>query len=140
MSNQILDKAGRPDESEWVDIRRHAELGEAILSRIAGFEDMAWLAGTHHEKLDGRGYPRGLTGSEIGIDTRILTTADIFDALTAERPYRGAMPTDKALAIMRADVGTALDPDCFAALEAALAKLDAAGTPTSAAPAALRAA
>jgi HD-GYP domain-containing protein (c-di-GMP phosphodiesterase class II) len=78
---------------------------------------MAPIAGAHHERLDGKGYPRGLQGQEIALETRVMTTADIFDALTADRPYRDAMPLEKALEIMRGMVGTALDPECFAALE-----------------------
>ena len=59
--------------------------------------DLAGVAGAHHERLDGKGYPHGLAGDQIVLETRIITTADIFDALTAERPYRAAMPVTKAL-------------------------------------------
>jgi HD-GYP domain-containing protein (c-di-GMP phosphodiesterase class II) len=64
-----------------------------------------------------------LSGEAIGIETRIITTADIFDAITAERPYRGAIPVEQALGMMEKTVGSALDPDCFAALRAALARM-----------------
>ena len=124
VSNQILDKPGKLDSDEWAVIKGHPGFSEAILSRISIFADLARIAGAHHERLDGRGYPNGLAGDEICLDTRIITTADIFDALTAERPYRAAMPVSKALAIMRADVGTAIDGRCFAALEAALESID----------------
>jgi HD-GYP domain-containing protein (c-di-GMP phosphodiesterase class II) len=97
---------------------------ETILSRIRAFEDLAPIAAAHHERLDGRGYPKGLAGDEIATETRILTVADIFDALTADRPYRKAMPISKALAIMAGDVGAAIDPVCFAALRRAVARLD----------------
>lgn len=126
VSNQILDKPDRLDEAEWTSVRRHPELGEIILSRISAFSELARIAGAHHERLDGKGYPRGLQGHEIDLDTRIVTAADIFDALTAERPYRAAMPMDKALEIMRRDVGTAIDPACFAALQTALQTLNSA--------------
>jgi len=77
--------------------------------------------------LTGNGYPKGLKGDdEIALETRIITTADIFDVLTAERPYRTAMPITKALAIMSEMVGTQIDPDCFAALRQALGSLDSA--------------
>jgi HD-GYP domain-containing protein (c-di-GMP phosphodiesterase class II) len=79
----------------------------------------------HHERLDGNGYPHGRKGDEIVRETRIITTADIFDALTAERPYRAAMPVSKALAIKAESVGTAIDPDCFDALKRAMGSLDA---------------
>ena len=62
-------------------------------------------------------YPRGLKAADIALETRIITTADIFDAITAERPYRGAVPVDKTLAIMAESVGTAIDADCFAHLK-----------------------
>ena len=99
---------------------------ETILSRIAAFGDLARVAGAHHERLDGKGYPHGLKGDEIVLETRIITTADIFDALTAERPYRAAMPVSKALAIMTDMVGTAIDAACFAALRRGIGSVDAA--------------
>lgn len=124
VSNQILDKPGRLDEAEWEAIRHHPTLGEIILSRIGAFRELSRIAGAHHERLDGKGYPRGLSASDIDNDTRIVTTADIFDALTAERPYRPAMPVSRALEIMASDVGTAIDGACFEALKRAIAGLD----------------
>ena len=85
---------------------------------------MAPIAGAHHERLDGKGYPKGLTAADICLETRILTTADIFDALTADRPYRAAMPISKALAIMTDDLGAAIDQTCFDALCTALGRLE----------------
>jgi putative nucleotidyltransferase with HDIG domain len=126
VSNSVLDKPAKLDDEEWAAMKMHAVYSEEILSRIAAFSDLASIAAAHHEKLDGKGYPKGLKADRIVLETRIITTADIFDALTAERPYRAAMPVSKALAIMAESVGTALDPDCFAALQRALAALDAA--------------
>ena len=120
VSNRILDKAGRLDADEWAAVQRHALYSEQILGRISAFGMLARVAGAHHEKLDGSGYPRGLDARHIRLETRIITTADIFDALTADRPYRAAMPTAQALQVMRASVGSALDGECFAALEQAL--------------------
>ncbi|MBO0903243.1 HD-GYP domain-containing protein [Jiella sonneratiae] len=125
ISNQILDKPGRLDDAEFAEIRRHPVHSEAILSEISAFSDLARIGAQHHERLDGKGYPNGLTAGEIGLDTRIVTVADIFDALTAERPYRPAMPLSKALAILDADTGTAVDGACVAALRLALARLEA---------------
>ena len=125
ISNAILDKPGKLDGDEWAAMQMHAAHSETILSRIAVFGDLAPIAGAHHERLDGKGYPRGLKGDQIVLETRIITVADIFDALTAKRPYRAAMPVTKALAIMTESIGTAIDPDCFAALHRALARLDA---------------
>ena len=124
VSNTILDKPGKLDTEEWAEMKNHAAQTELILSRIAAFRQMAPIAGAHHEKLNGGGYPKGLKGDEISLESRILAVADIFDALTADRPYRAAMPVAKALAILAEDVGTAIDGDCFAALRRALGKIN----------------
>ncbi|MEO5686070.1 MAG: HD domain-containing phosphohydrolase [Burkholderiaceae bacterium] len=123
VSNQILDKPGKLDPWEWATVQRHALHTEQILGRISAFGVLARIAGAHHEKLDGTGYPRGLDARHIRLETRIITTADIFDALTADRPYRPAMPTDTAMQIMRDGIGTSIDADCFAALERSLGAL-----------------
>jgi HD-GYP domain-containing protein (c-di-GMP phosphodiesterase class II) len=127
ISNEILDKPGRLDETEMAAMRNHALYSETILSRIGAFGELARIGGAHHERLDGKGYPRGLKGDEIGRETRIVSVADVFDALTADRPYRPAMPVSKALAIMTGEAGTALDPDCLNALKLALARMEATG-------------
>lgn len=127
VSNSVLDKAGKLDEAEWAEVRQHASLTESILSRISAFSELARIAGAHHEKLDGTGYPRGLHAADIALETRIITTADIFDAITAERPYRGAIPVDQTLVMMQKTVGTALDPDCFEALKHAMSHVTASG-------------
>lgn len=116
VSNTILDKPGALDPAEWEALKQHAAFTEEILSRIGPFQELARMAGAHHERLDGTGYPRGLAGDAISLETRIVTTADIFDALTSARPYREAMPVARALEIMAVGVGTTLDPACFAAL------------------------
>lgn len=123
VSNSVLDKAGSLDRDEWDAVRQHAEYTETILGRIAAFAELATIAGAHHERLDGNGYPRGIKADDIRLETRIITTADIFDAITAERPYRGAIPIPQALDMMEKTVGTALDPDCFAALKQAMARV-----------------
>lgn len=123
VSNAILDKPGKLDDAEWRIMRNHSRDSERILARIGAFGGLARVAGAHHERLDGRGYPYGLAGDAIGLDTRVLSVADVFDALTADRPYRAGMPVETALAILRADVGAAFDGDCVAALERALARV-----------------
>jgi HD-GYP domain-containing protein (c-di-GMP phosphodiesterase class II) len=125
VSNSILDKPGKLDEEEWVAMRMHALHTETILSRIDAFSDLARIAGAHHERLDGKGYPHGLVDAQIALETRIITTADIFDALTAERPYRAAMPVSKAMAIMTDMIGTQIDGSCFDALRRAMGRVDA---------------
>lgn len=125
VSNSVLDKPDKLDRDEWEAVKKHAQFTEDILSRIAAFSELARVAGAHHERLDGGGYPRGLTAADICSETRIITTADIFDAITAARPYRGAIPIPEALDMMEKTVGTALDPVCFAALKMAISRLPA---------------
>ena len=124
VSNSILDKPGKLDPDEWAAMQMHAAYSETILSRIAAFAGLAEIAAAHHERLDGKGYPRGLKGDQIALETRIITVSDIFDALTADRPYRAAMPVTKAMTIMTEMVETAIDADCFAALRRALGRID----------------
>jgi len=123
VSNSVLDKAGKLDTDEWLAVQQHAGYTEKILSRIDAFAELAIVAAAHHERLDGKGYPRGLKDADISLETRIITTADIFDAITADRPYRGPIPIPKALDIMAETVGTAIDAQCFEALKAALERL-----------------
>lgn len=122
--NSILDKPGKLTEDEFKAIKAHPVHSENILKEVSVFRTIAPIAGGHHERIDGKGYPRGLKGDEIGRDIRIVTTADIFDALSADRPYRKAMPISEALRLMRKDLGLAIDPDCFAALERAIRHTD----------------
>jgi putative nucleotidyltransferase with HDIG domain len=116
VSNTVLDKPGPLDDEEWAIMRQHPVHTEAILARIGAFAELARVAGAHHERLDGGGYPRGVGADQIAIETRIITTADIFDAISADRPYRRAVPIPQTLETMRASVGTAIDPLCFEAL------------------------
>lgn len=118
VSNTILDKPGKLDDTEWEAVRRHAAYTGAILGRIRSFDELARVSSAHHERLDGAGYRLGLKGAEIVLETRIITTADIFDAITAERPYRGAVPVEKTLKIMAENVGSAIDARCFEHLKA----------------------
>lgn len=125
VSNSILDKPGKLDEEEWAAVRAHAMYTETILARIEAFSELARTAGAHHERLDGKGYPRGLRAEAISLETRLITCADIFDAITAARPYRGAVPVAQTLEIMSASVGTAIDARCFEVLQASLERLPA---------------
>jgi HD-GYP domain-containing protein (c-di-GMP phosphodiesterase class II) len=122
VSNSVLDKPGKLDDEEWGAMKRHAEFSEMILSHIGAFADLAKIGGAHHERLDGKGYPRGLTAEEIPMEVRIVSTADVFDALTADRPYRAAMPISKAFDILWEGSGQSHDPICIEALQRALRK------------------
>ncbi|CAH8185435.1 HD-GYP domain-containing protein [Vibrio aestuarianus] len=123
ISNTILDKPDKLNDEEWETVKTHSALTEQILLQISPFQSLAKIAGAHHEKLDGTGYPKRLSGDEISLMTRIITTADIFDAITAERPYRGAIPIPKTLQIMEENLHTAIDERCFNALKIAIHKL-----------------
>lgn len=116
VSNSILDKNGALTDDEWTQVRLHPTYTEEILSRITPFRELARVAGAHHERLDGKGYPKALSARDLSIETRIITVSDIFDAITADRPYRGPIPVPEALEIMGRMVGGALDPVCYRAL------------------------
>jgi putative nucleotidyltransferase with HDIG domain len=118
VSNAILDKPGPLDDQEWESMRSHAQHTLEILDRIGPLHEMAAIAAAHHERLDGAGYPLGLTDEAIRRETRIITVCDFYDALTSDRPYRRALDRDEAIAIMSKSVGSAIDPDCFESLRA----------------------
>ena len=116
VSSSILEKPSTLDDREWVEMREHATHTRTILQRVGALAEFADVAAAHRERLDGRGYPLGLQQAAIGRDTRVITTCDYFDALTSDRPYRAALPIEKAMAIIRSEVGGAIDPNCYEAL------------------------
>ncbi len=116
ISNRILDKPGKLTGEEFAQIKKHPALSYEILSRVAPFESILDRTYNHHEKLDGSGYPRGLTGESLDLPTRILTVADIFDALANDRPYRSGMPIEKVLAILNGESGEKLCPESVTAI------------------------
>lgn len=120
VSNAILDKPDKLTDEEFDKIKLHPVMGHEILSRIPVFAELAEVALAHHERLDGNGYPNGWNADRLSRDMRILTVADIFDALTADRPYRAAMPLEKAYDIMNGLVGRAIDGTCYDALRAGI--------------------
>jgi len=118
--NSILDKPGKLDAAEWQVVQEHPRLTREILSRIGPFRDLAVIAGAHHERLDGAGYPDRLAAHQLPLEARIIAVADVFGALTEDRPYRPGMSHEQALEIMSGEIPQKLDPDCFEALRAAL--------------------
>lgn len=114
--NRILDKPGKLDPEEWDVVRMHPHYTFEILERVPVFSEFAFDAAAHHERIDGRGYHRGLEGSALSRHARILAAADIFDALSAARPYRGPLPRDQVLSMIREGSGTQLCPECVDAL------------------------
>lgn len=110
--DRVLLKPGKLDEDEWEVMRRHPQMGADIIG--AHDSDLLKLsreiALTHHEKWNGTGYPHGLKGEEIPLAGRIVAIADVFDALTSDRPYKKAWSISEALAVLDKDAGTHFDP------------------------------
>jgi putative nucleotidyltransferase with HDIG domain len=118
---RILQKPAALEEAEFAVIKRHPEWGIKLLRELGGFNSSAQeLVHSHHERLDGKGYPRGLNASSIGLDTRILTVCDVYDALVSPRVYRSAWSHEASLALLRDESGSAFDERCVAALERVL--------------------
>ncbi len=115
--NSILDKQGKLTHEEWECIKCHPHYTYEILSRIHGFGQIATIAASHHEKLDGSGYHLGLKADQLPLLSRILTVADMYDALSGDRPYRERLNLDQVFTILRKDTPHALDITCFEALE-----------------------
>jgi len=120
VSNRILDKPGGLTEAEFAKVRRHPLITMSILARVPQLRRVALLAGAHHERLDGSGYPRGLKAERLTMPMRVLAVADVYEAVTSERPYRPARSSDQALAILREDVPGRLDGEAFEALASLL--------------------
>jgi HD-GYP domain-containing protein (c-di-GMP phosphodiesterase class II) len=108
VSSRILEKCGPLDRLEWAEIQRHPQHSLAILSRVAAFGHFAWTASTHHEKLDGSGYPWKLRAAQLDEPARILAVADMYDALTSDRPYRRGLPHAEAMDILWSEAGDKL--------------------------------
>ena len=113
----ILDKPGPLDDDEYAVVQEHPDRGFRLLHELGGFtEAVRQLVRDHHERLDGAGYPRGLSAQEIDLDTRILTVCDVYDALMSKRVYRDAWTHDDAMRLLRLECGTAFDERCVDAL------------------------
>ena len=116
----ILQKPAGLTDEEFAAIKRHPEDGRRLLDELGGFPDeVRRLVSDHHERLDGSGYPRGLTAAELNTETRILAVCDVFDALVSERVYRAAWTPERALALLH-DEAHAYDAVVVAALEKAV--------------------
>ena len=116
VSNSILEKPAALDNNEWGVVKLHPYYTFEILRRIPGFAALSEVAGAHHEKLDGSGYYANLGADQLTLEMRILTVADIFDALAAKRPYRDAMPLEQVFGIMQKEAPRAIDAQCLDAL------------------------
>jgi HD-GYP domain-containing protein (c-di-GMP phosphodiesterase class II) len=117
VSNRILDKPTGLTVAEFERVKEHPLFTQWVLERVSCFQDLAPVAGAHHERLDGGGYPRGLAADDLTMPMRVLAIADVYEALTAERPYRHALADEDALDVIRLDVPSRLDAEAFNALE-----------------------
>jgi putative nucleotidyltransferase with HDIG domain len=110
--DSILLKPGPLTAAEWIEMRKHPEVGYRILESIAFLRPAAEIVLAHQERWDGRGYPRGLSGEAIPLGARIFTIADTLDAITSDRPYRSAVSFAEARAEITRCAGTQFDPRC----------------------------
>jgi len=118
VSDTILNKPGKLTDEEFEIIKRHSVEGERIINEIIALtEENRFLnyskkfAGGHHEKWNGAGYPRGLSGTDIPLEARVMAIADVYDALVSERPYKKPFSHEKAVEIIQNDSGTHFDPE-----------------------------
>lgn len=111
ISEEILNKPTRLSEAEFALIREHPIAGERIITHIDLFQAYRPIIRSHHERLDGKGYPDGLHADQIPLDVRIVSLADAFDAMTTSRAYRSALPTELAVEELKIHSGTQFDPD-----------------------------
>ena len=124
----ILKKQGKLSEEEWIQMKRHPEIGAVIIRPIEAFASAGGVADMvlfHHERVDGKGYPRGLKGHLIPLGARIIAVADTLSALLQNRPYRCGTSLEAALTEIRRCSGTQLDPAVVQALDAMRGELPA---------------
>lgn len=108
--DQILLKPDKLTDQEWVEMRKHPEAGYRIVKRIGFLKDAAEIVYAHHEQFDGSGYPRGIKSESIPLGARMFMVADVYDALTSERPYRSPMTYEEAATEIRKLSGSHFDP------------------------------
>jgi diguanylate cyclase (GGDEF)-like protein len=121
VDDAILNKPGPLTDQEYEAMKTHSAVGYGIVCATELDDEAEWIL-RHHERIDAKGYPEGLSGEEIPLESRIIFVADAFEAMTADRPYRRAMPEDQALAEMDRNAGSQFDLSCVAALRRVLGK------------------
>nr|WP_278278693.1 HD domain-containing phosphohydrolase [Alkalibaculum bacchi] len=111
IDENVLNKPSKLTEDEWKEIKRHPEIGYRILSTVNDMSEMAEYVLCHHERWDGKGYPKGLKEDEIPLISRIITIADAYDAMTSARSYRSALPDEIAIRELQKNAGSQFDPE-----------------------------
>jgi HD-GYP domain-containing protein (c-di-GMP phosphodiesterase class II) len=119
IADVVLQTPESLDADERTAMTSHVQTGHAIVA-VAGLDEEANWVLHHHEHVDGSGYPGGLRGNEIPLESRIILVADAFEAMTADRPYRNARAASEAFAELERGAGTQFDPHCVEALRIAL--------------------
>jgi putative two-component system response regulator len=118
--DRILQKPEALTDEEFEVMKRHAQLGHEIVMAAERPIEAGWIL-HHHERIDGNGYPAGLAGEQIPLESRIILVADAFEAITADRPYRQHSSIEQALAELRRHSGSQFDPTCVDALRRVIA-------------------
>lgn len=111
VDNNVLNKPGKLTDAEYEMIKRHPEIGYHILKSADEYTSISDYVLAHHERWDGTGYPRGLKGKEIPLAARIISVADVYEAMISERTYKEAISKEEAFNELRRCAGTQFDPD-----------------------------
>lgn len=111
IGNEILDKSDKLTNFEWMEIHRHPEISYSILSSLNDYAPLANIILFHHERYDGKGYPKGLSGDQIPLQARIIAVADAFDAMTYGRPYKEPLTLEAAIQEIINGKHTQFDPE-----------------------------
>ncbi len=125
--NEILNKPGKLSEEEWVEMRRHPEYGAHMIEGKAFLGDAATIIRAHHERYDGKGYPKGLAADDIPIEARIISVVDAYDAMVSDRPYRRALSKREAIDELVSNSGTQFDPKVVDAFLKVIGEIGEAG-------------
>lgn len=122
--SEVLDKPGRLTDAEMDVMRTHTTIGASMVEAVPSLAEIAPLVGSHHERWDGRGYPRGLSGASLSVEATVISVCDAFDAMANTRQYRAGMGSDRAVAVLREHAGSQWSPTAVEAVIRAAARLN----------------